>query len=102
MEKPGPWDALQEKIDKLNNNILELLAINENGQAAVGDKRGAQPRTKERIKKKFYATKEKRKKVKSKLCEMLKEVKEKEKCAPRRDQILRECASNYYDNLRIF
>ena len=102
MEKPGPWSAMQEKIDKLNNKISELKVMHENEQAGVNDVRGAKPRTKEKIIMKFYAAKEKRTKMKTKLCGMLKEVKEKETCAPRREKILGECASNYYDKLRIF
>ena len=74
----------------------------ENALAGVKDNRRGRPMTKEKIKKKFYAAKEIRKKVKTKLCGMLKEVKENEKCALIRDQILGECASNYYDKLQIF
>ena len=66
------------------------------------DNRNAQLMTKEMIIKKFYETKERIMKVKTRMCIMLEEVKEKEKCASIKDQIIGECASKYVDKLRIF
>ena len=65
------------------------------------DNRAAQPMTKVMIKLKFSRVKAIRSKLKTKMCNMLVIIKEKEECATTKDQIIRECASKYYDNLRI-
>ena len=89
-------------MKNLYGKISEFYAMYENANNGFGDERSGQRMTKEKIKKRFYILKDKVKKAKTEMCALLDEVKEREKCASIKDQIVGECASKYFDKLRIY